>query len=174
MCIKIDSLANQNVSREGLTCEILARHSCLHLVLTLRIPACASHMGHFAGCLVTRYPRKLFSLLLLESSHSLFITQPLQSNLTINTGYKRMNRITIKFNTELKPTKQIVVNHNFTTCPFNKEWPNYPLDFQKYQNTLPNIQNYQNTPLISKKTSSLVHSTNVWYPRKSIHPLFIS
>ena len=55
------------VSWEGLTCEILVRHSCLHLVLTLRIPACASHISHFAGCLVARYPRKLFSLQLLES-----------------------------------------------------------------------------------------------------------
>ena len=32
------------VSQEGLTCEILARHSCLHLVLTLRIPVmCKTH-----------------------------------------------------------------------------------------------------------------------------------
>ena len=102
------------VSWEGLTCEILARHNCLHLVLTLRIPACASHMSHFIGCLVARYPQKLFSLQLLESSHSLSITQPLQSNPTINTRYKRLNRIIIKFGMKLKPTKHIVVNHNFT------------------------------------------------------------
>ena len=120
MCIRIDSLAKQNVSREGLTHEILARHKCLHPVLTLRIPACASHMSHFAGCLVARYPWKLFSFQLLESSHtlSLSITQPLQSNPTINTGYKRLNRITIKFGMELKLTKHIVVNHNFTISPF--------------------------------------------------------
>ena len=109
---KTECLAS--VSWESLTCEILARHSCLHPVLTLRILACASHMSHFAGCLVARYPRKLFSLQLLESSHSLSITQPLQSNPTINTGYKRLNRIIIKFGMELKPTKDIVVNHNFT------------------------------------------------------------
>ena len=109
---KIECLAG--VSREGLTREILARHSCLHSVLTLRIPACASHMSHFAGCLVARYLWKLFSLQLLESSHSLSITQPLQSNPTINTRYKRLNRIIIKFGMKLKPTKHIVVNHNFT------------------------------------------------------------
>ena len=105
-----------SVSWEGLTHELLAKHSCLHPILTLHILACASHMGHFAGCLVTRYPRKLFSLQLLESLHtlSLSITQPLQSNPTINTGYKRLNKITIKFGTELKPTKHIVVNYNFT------------------------------------------------------------
>ena len=28
-----------------------------------------------------------------------------------------MNRITIKFVTELKPTKYIVANYNFTECP---------------------------------------------------------
>ena len=106
------------VLQEGSTHEILARHSCLHPVLNLCILACASHMSHFAECLVTRYPRKLFGLQLLESSHSLSITQPLQSNPIINIGYKRLNRITIKFGTELKPTKHIVVNHNFTISPF--------------------------------------------------------
>ena len=102
------------VLREGLTHEILARHSCLHPVLTLRIPACASHMSHFAGCLVARNPRKLFSLQLLESSHTLSLSQLLQLNLTINTWYNRLNKIAIKFCTELKPTKHIVVNYNFT------------------------------------------------------------
>ena len=110
------------VSQEGLTCEILTRHNCLHPVLTLCISACASHMSHFAGCLVKRYPRKLFSLQLLESSHSLSITQPLHSNPTINTWYKRLNRITIKFGTKLKPTKHIVVNHNFTIMFIFKHW----------------------------------------------------
>ena len=102
----------------SLTHEILARHSCLHPVLTLCIPTCASHMSHFVGCLIARYLRKLLSLQLLESSHFLSITQPLQSNPTINIGYKRLNRITIKFGTELKPTKHIVVNYNFTISPF--------------------------------------------------------
>ena len=51
---------------------------------------------------------------LLESSHFLSFTQPLQLNRTINTGYKRLNKITIKFDMELKPTKHIVVNYNFT------------------------------------------------------------
>ena len=80
------------VSWEDLTRELLAKHSCLHLVLTFRIPACASHMDYFAGCLVASCSRKLFSLQLLESSHSLSITQPLQLNPTINTGYKRLNK----------------------------------------------------------------------------------
>ena len=32
------------VSREGLTCEILTRHSCLHPILTLHIPVmCKAH-----------------------------------------------------------------------------------------------------------------------------------
>ena len=105
--------------REGLTRKRLTRDSCLHPILTLCIPACASHMSHFARCLVAKYPRKLFSLQLLESSHSLSITQPLQSNPIINIRYKRLNKITIKFGTKLKPTKHIVVNHNFTISPFD-------------------------------------------------------
>ena len=47
-------------------------------------------------------------------SLSLSHTQPLQINLTWNTGYKRLNIITIKFGMKLKPTKHIVVNYNFT------------------------------------------------------------
>ena len=100
--------------------DLLVRHSHLHPILTLCIPACASHMSHFAGCLVLRYLQKLFSFQLLESSHSLSITRPLQSNPTINTGYKSLNRITIKFGTKLKPTKHIVVNHNFTLVSLNQ------------------------------------------------------
>ena len=39
---RIECLAG--VSREGLTREILARHNCLHPVLTLRIPVmCKTH-----------------------------------------------------------------------------------------------------------------------------------
>ena len=121
MCIRIDSLVEQNVlqvltGRPYLqdTRETQLPSSCPHS----SHPTCASHMSHFAGCLVARYLRKLFSLQLLESSHSFSITQPLQSNPTINSGYKRLNRITIKFGTELKPTKQVVVNHNFIISPF--------------------------------------------------------
>ena len=90
------------VSREGLTHEILAKHSCLHLYWLFAVQSCARHMLYFAGCLVARYPWELFWLQLLESLHSLSLsnTQPLQSNPTINTGYKRSNIITIKFGTK--------------------------------------------------------------------------
>ena len=85
-------------------------------VLTFRIPVmCKAH----ASFRETSYPRKLFFLQQLEYSHFyLSITQPLQINPTINTGYKLLNKITIKFVTELKPTKHIVINYNFTTSPF--------------------------------------------------------
>ena len=72
-------------------------------------------MLHFAGSSVTRYLRELFWLQLLESSHTLSLTHnPLQSNPTISTGYKRLNIITIKFGMEVKPIKHIIVNYNFT------------------------------------------------------------
>ena len=90
------------------------KHNCLHLSWLFAFQSYAGHMHHFAGCLVTSYPQKLFCLQLLESSHSLFITQPLQLNPTINIWYKRLNKITNKFDTELKLTKYIVVNYNFT------------------------------------------------------------
>ena len=104
------------VSLEGLTHEILTRHSCLHLAWLFTFQSCARHMLPFAGCIVASYSQNLFSLQLLESSHSLslFNTQPLQWNPTINTGYKRLNNITIKFDIEYKPTKHNVVNNIFT------------------------------------------------------------
>ena len=104
------------VSREGLTCEILMRHSYFHLAWLFAFQSCARHMLPFAGCLVASYPQNLFSLQLLESSYSLslFNTQPLQWNPTINTWYKRLNNITIKFGTKYKPTKHNVVNNKFT------------------------------------------------------------
>ena len=93
------------ISQEGPTCETLAKSNCLHPILTLIIPSYARHMHHFVGCLLASYSRKHFSLQFswvfnLSFSH----TQPLQINPTINTGCKRLNIITIKFDTELKPT----------------------------------------------------------------------
>ena len=103
------------------------KHSCLNLSWLFTFQSCARHMHHFAGCLVASYPRKLFSLQLLESSHtlSLSLTQPLQLNPTINTGYNKLNKITIKFGTELKPTKHIVVNYNFTNHSKQIVWDEF-------------------------------------------------
>ena len=87
------------------------------------------HSNHVQGtCIISRDAwswatcenSSVFNL--LEFSHSLSHTQPLQLNLTINTGYKRLNKITIKFDIELKPTKQIVVNYNFTNNNNNNAW----------------------------------------------------
>ena len=103
-----------SVSREGLTRELLVKHNCLHLSWLFAFQSCAGHMHHFVGCIVTSYLRKLLCLQLLKSSHSLSITQPSKLNPIINIGYKRLNKITVKFGTELKPKKHIVVNYNFT------------------------------------------------------------
>ena len=82
--------------------------------LTLRIPIMCKAHASFRGCLDASYLRNLFSLQLLESSHSLSNTQPFQWNPTIKIEYKRLNNITNKFGTEYKPTKHNVVNNNFT------------------------------------------------------------
>ena len=91
-----------SVSWECLTHELFAKHSCLH---------------HFAGCLVTHTHTHTHTHS-LSLSLSFSLSQPLQLNPTINIWYKILNKITIKFVTELKPTKQIVVNYNFTISPF--------------------------------------------------------
>ena len=116
-----------SVSREGLTRELLVKHSYLHLSWLFTFQSCARHMHHFAGCLVASYPRKLFSLQLLESSHTLSfsLTQPLQLNPTINTRYNKLNKITTKFGTELKPTKHRVVNYNFTNHSKQIVWDEF-------------------------------------------------
>ena len=58
---------------------------------------------HFAGSLLASYLQKfLWSSMSLKSSHSLLHTT-LTMKSHINTGYIRLNKITIKFGTELKP-----------------------------------------------------------------------
>ena len=92
-------------------------------------PSCLDslHSSHVQGtCIIswdaqsqaTRENTSFFNLLESSHTHPLSHTQPLQLNPTINIGYKRLNKITIKFGTELKPTKQIVVNYNFTISSF--------------------------------------------------------
>ena len=110
---EIKKIVIRMVSLECLTRELLAKYSCLHPVLTLHIPVMCKTHASFRGML----SRKLLAKTLLSSiawifTHSLSITQPLQLNPTINTVYKQLNKITIKFVIELNPTKHIVVNYN--------------------------------------------------------------
>ena len=110
------------VSREGLPASY-SRDTAISICPD------SSHSSHVQGiciisqgiCIISqdaqpRATRKNSSVFNCLSLHTLsfFITQLLQLNLTINTGYKRLNKITIKFDMELKPTKHIVVNYNFT------------------------------------------------------------
>ena len=75
-------------------------------VLTLRILVMCRAHASFHEILSRKLPVKtLLSSIAWVFTHSLSITQPLQLNPKINTGYKRLNKITIKFVTELKPTK---------------------------------------------------------------------
>ena len=55
---KIECLVG--VSREGLTDEILARHSCLHSVLTLRIPVMCKTHASLHGKLSREIPVRTF------------------------------------------------------------------------------------------------------------------
>ena len=89
-------------------------------VLTFRILVMCRTHALFYRMLGREIPAKtslVFNNLSLHTL-SLSITQPLQSNPTIHTRCKRLIKITIKFGTELMPTKHIAVNHNFTISPF--------------------------------------------------------
>ena len=74
-------------------------------VMTLRIPimcwAHASLREKSSRELLAKTPLIFDESWIFTLSH----TQPIQRNLTYNTGYIRLNRITIKFGTELKPTQ---------------------------------------------------------------------
>ena len=85
-------------------------------ILTLRIPVMCKAHASLCWMLSCELPMKTSSVFNSLSFHTLSvsITQPLRLNPTINTGYKRLNKVTIKFGTELNPTKHIVVNYNFT------------------------------------------------------------
>ena len=68
----------------------------------------SSHSNHVLSTCFTS--REVFLRATRENSFDLrwvlnLHTQPIQRNLTYNTGYIRLNRITIKFGTELKPTQ---------------------------------------------------------------------
>ena len=90
-------------------------------VLTFCILVMCKAHASFRGMLSHELPAKtLLSSIAWVFTLSLSITQPLQLNPTINIGYKRLNKITIKFRTKLNPTKHIVVNYNFTTLSFIK------------------------------------------------------
>ena len=122
VCIRQDNLAKQNVSRVSRRKALLASYS---RNIAVSIYPDSLHSSQVQGtCIISqdtqsRATHENSSVLnLLDFSHSFSLTQPLQLNSTINTGYKKLNKITIKFGTELKPTKQIVVNYNFRISPF--------------------------------------------------------
>ena len=93
-------------------------------VLILRISVMCRAHASFRGMLSRELPVKTLQYSICLSLHTHTHTQPLQLNPTINTGYKRLNKITIKFGTELKPTKHIIVNYNFIISPFGYSMTN--------------------------------------------------
>ena len=89
-------------------------------LLTLHIPIMCRAHASLRKMLSRELPTKTSSVFNSLSLHthtlslSLSIIQPIQLNLTINIWYKRLNKVTVKFGMEVKPTKHIVVNYNFT------------------------------------------------------------
>ena len=108
-CIRYDKIAKQNVSWVSRGKALPARH--------LQKPAItiyhdSSHSRHvLSTCFTSREGflqatrKNSFGLQFAMSLHTLSHTQLLQWNPTYNTGYIRLNKITIKFGAELKPTQ---------------------------------------------------------------------
>ena len=72
--------------------------------MILRIPVmCWAHGFTLLEVFSWATHENSFDLQFVLSLHTLSHTQPIQRNPTYNTGYIRLNRITIKFVTELKP-----------------------------------------------------------------------
>ena len=91
------------ISQEGLTCETPAKLAVTICYNSLHSSHVLSTWLHFAGSLLASYLQKfLWSSMSLKSSHSLLHTT-LTMKSHINTRYIRLNKITIKFGTELKP-----------------------------------------------------------------------
>ena len=94
------------ISQEGLTHEILTKTSLSSSVMTLRILVMCSTRGSLHKKSSRKLPVKtllIFNVVL--SLYTLSHTQPIQRNPTLNTRYIRLNKITIKFGTKLKPTQ---------------------------------------------------------------------
>ena len=93
-----------SVLRKGLTRKLLMKHNYLHPVLTLYIPVMCRVNASFRGMLSCELPAKTLQssicLILHTLSLSLSHRQTLQLNPTINTGYNKLNEITIKFDTK--------------------------------------------------------------------------
>ena len=60
-----------SVSREGLTCELLAKHSYLHPILTLRIPVMCRAHASFRRMLSRELSAKTLQSLICLSFHTL-------------------------------------------------------------------------------------------------------
>ena len=90
------------VSREGFTTRDTRETQLSPSVLTLRIPVMCRAHALLRGMLRREMLAKTSSVFNSLSLHtlSLSVTQPLQLNPTINTGYYRLNEITIKFGME--------------------------------------------------------------------------
>ena len=111
------------VLREGLTPEILAKTSCLHPILTLRITVVCRAHASLRGKLTRKLPPKtplVFNS--LESSHTLSLSH---TTLTNKSHMKyRVHKIEQNYNQiwhEIKANKNIVVNYNFTHMKQSKE-----------------------------------------------------
>ena len=108
-CIRYDKIAKQNVSRVSRKNALPTKYSRKP---TVNICHDSSHSNHVLSICFTSQEgyswatlENFFDLQCVLSLRTFSHTQPLQWNPTYNTRYIRLNIITIKFSTELKPTQ---------------------------------------------------------------------
>ena len=108
-CIKYDEIAKQNVSQVSRGKVLPVKYSQKPAVTICHDSSHSSHVLstwlHFTGSLLVSYPWKLLWSSMISWVFTLSHTQPIQRNPTNNTGYIRLNRITIKFSMKLKSTQ---------------------------------------------------------------------
>ena len=100
-------MVKQNVSRVSRGNALPTKHSWKPAITIYHDSSHSSHV--LSTCFTLREvfswaTREIsFDLQWVLSLHTLSHTQPIQTNPTYNTGYIRLNRISIKFGMELKP-----------------------------------------------------------------------
>ena len=114
------------VSPEGLTREILTKHSCLHLSWLFAFQSCAGHMYHLCRAYASFrriLSRELPAKTLLSSIAWVFTLSLYHTTLTIKSHNKyKVQKIEWNYNQiwhGIKPTKHIIVNYNFTHLILN-------------------------------------------------------
>ena len=130
LCIRHNKLAKQNISQVFHRKALPTRHSRKPAVTICHdfshsscvLNTCFTSQEDLSQATRENFFTFQFALSLYTFSH----TQPLQWNPIWNTGYKRLKKITIKFDTELKPTQNNCKSQLYSPYKSCSASPNIP------------------------------------------------